>query len=240
MKTNFKKSAMHSLVFRLVLIVLIGCVTTNVIIGQAIKMKSHDYLLPGKGKSMVEFYTGSPYVAIGQYTYGISNRFAVGIIYGYTPFVKAYGFRLKAVVAQPSENFRINFKSPFFYYPHTVPKDDEPWVAAWPTLNFEWKLKNEARLWAGFGIMSAACMDYLLGDEEGEKQMPVGDPGMSKEEEMLRIYNTFQIGFSKPISNKMSFVIEVAPVMEGFKIKSKDGFLDIIPVVVTTGLTYSF
>jgi hypothetical protein len=239
MKTELVNPQIQNGILRLALIILITWVSLNFAFGQSRKIYDHDYLLPQKGKSMVEFYTGSPYVAIGQYTYGVSNRFAVGVIYGYTPFVKAYGFRLKAVVAQPSENFRINFKSPFFYYPHSEPKDDEPWVAAWPTLNFEWKLKNEARLWAGFGIMSAACMDYILGEEE-EKQMPVGEPGMEKEEEMLRIYNTFQIGYSKPISNKMSFTIEVAPVMEGFKIKSKDGFLDLIPVVVTAGLAYSF
>jgi hypothetical protein len=240
MKTELVNPQLQNGYLRIALLLLIVWLALHLGFGQAGKMNDHDYLMPQKGKTMVEFYTGSPYVAIGQYTYGVSNRFAVGVIYGYTPFVKAYGIRIKAVLAQSADNFRINFKAPLFYYPHTEPKDDEPWVAAWPALNCEWKLNNETRIWAGFGIMGAVCLDYLLGDENDKKKMPGGEASMPVKEGMLRIYNTFQVGVSKPISDKMSFVFEAAPVMQGLNIKSQDGFLDVIPVVVTTGLTYSF
>jgi hypothetical protein len=239
MKTNLIKSTMHKGILRLVLTVLLGCTILIGVNGQVMKMKSHDYFLPRKGQSMVEFYTGSPYVAIGLYSYGISDRFSVGAIYGYTPFVKAFGLRIKSVIAQPSENFRISLKSPFLYYPHMDPNDNKSWVLAWPTMNFEWKLKNEARIWVGFGVVGAARTDYLRG-ERPYQHLYTNENHKEDYDFMAGIYNTFQFGYSKPISNKLSFVVEVAPVMQGFKLKSKDGFLDLIPVVVTTGLSYSF
>ena len=73
------------------------------------------------------------------------------------------------------------------------------------------------------------------------KEHQDGDkPSGGEEELMAGIWNTFQFGYSKPISNKFSFVVEVAPVMEGFKLKSKQGFLDTAPLIGTVGLTYSF
>jgi hypothetical protein len=54
------------------------------------------------------------------------------------------------------------------------------------------------------------------------------------------LWNTFQIGYSKPVSDKLSFVIEVAPVMKGLKFTTPHGLLDGLPVIVTTGLSYSF
>ena len=66
------------------------------------------------------------------------------------------------------------------------------------------------------------------------------DNETSEEEEEASLFNTFQIGYSKPISDKWSFVIEVAPVMEGFKLKSPNGFLDTAPIIVTVGLSCSF
>jgi hypothetical protein len=63
------------------------------------------------------------------------------------------------------------------------------------------------------------------------------DPEGEEEMEMEGVFNTFQFGYSKPISSHSSIVIEVAPVMEGFRLKSKSGFLDAFPVIVTAGFT---
>ncbi len=83
--------------------------------------------MPVKGKSKIEFYSGLPYVALSQYSYGFSNRFSVGVIYGYTPFEKGYGLRIKALLTKPSESFRLNLKSPLIYYPGMKSGDNEPW-----------------------------------------------------------------------------------------------------------------
>lgn len=240
MKTYSNNTSLLNNIFNMVLSILIGLAPMNLVNGQQKQTFTHDYLMPKKGQSMLEAYSGIPYVAIGQYAYGFSNRVSVGVIYGYTPFVKGYGLRVKAVIAQPSESFRINIKSPFIYYPNMEPGDGESWMLAWPALNGEWKLKNGARVWTGIGLVGAACTDLIFKPKEGHEYEET--PGMppKEEEEEFSFFNTFQFGYSKPISKKMSFVAEVAPVMEGFKLKSKQGFLDTAPVIVTLGLSYSF
>lgn len=239
MKTNFNNAPLNISILSLVMFVLLGLAPFHTVTGQEKKVFQHDFLMPAKGKSMVEFYSGIPYVAIGQYSYGFSNRVSVGIFYGNTPFVKGYGVRVKALIAQPSESFRVNIKSPFIYYPNMEPKDGDSWMLAWPTLNGEWKLKNGTRLWTGAGLIAAACTDMLFHSEEVPE--PEDPPGMPpKEEEEFSLFNTFQFGYSKPLSDKWSFVAEVAPVMEGFKLKSKSGFLDTSPVILTVGLSCSF
>lgn len=243
MKTYFETTTAHRALFNLVLSLFIAFSVQHTASGQESGKSQHDYLLPSKGKSMIEFYSGIPYVALGQYGYGLSKRVSLGIIYGYTPFEKGYGLRLKAVIAQPSASFRINVKSPFIYYPGMKKDDGEPWVLAWPTLNGDLKLKNGARVWAGVGLIGAACVDYLFesGSHDGGDDPDGTTPKPPMEEEdMFSIFNTFQFGYSKPLSDKWSFVAEVAPVMEGFKLKSPNGFLDTAPIIVTLGLSCSF
>ena len=241
MKTYSNKTGLTNSIFNMVLIILIGLAPMSLVNGQQKQGFDHDYLMPKKGTSMLEAYSGIPYVAIGQYAYGFSNRVSVGLVYGYTPFVKGYGIRVKAVIAQPSETFRLYAKSPFLYYPKTKEGDGEPWILTWPSLNGEWKLKNGTRLWAGAGVIGAGCYNYIFRRKaEMKEHVDAGHDPHEETELMAGIWNTFQFGFSKPISRKMSFVAEIAPVMEGFKLKSKQGFLDTAPVIITVGLSYSF
>ena len=241
MKSHSHMASSQKIIFQWALIILIGLSPFQLALSQERKIADHDYLLPAKGKSMMEVYSGIPYVAIGQYTYGFSNRVSVGVVYGYTPFEKGYGVRLKAVIAQSSESFRLYLKSPFLYYPKTKKGEGDPWILAWPSLNAEWKLKNGTKLWAGAGVLGAGCYDYIFRREsEKIEQMEKDIPVDEKPPLMAGIWNTFQFGYSKPISRKMSFVAEIAPVMEGFKLKSKEGFLDTAPVIITVGLSYSF
>lgn len=275
MKTYYNTKDLRTSIVYFVLIIVIVFTTLVKAHAQVKEVFNHDYLMPQKGTSMVEFYSGLPYVAIGQYSYGFSNHFSVGVIYGYTPFEKGYGLRMKAILAQPSESFRINVKSPFIYYPGMKKIDGEPWMAAWPAINGEWKFKNGSRIWTGVGLMGAACVDVIFpskehdhgghehGDSEHDEHKPKGpnhDPGPTTppgvtttpfhvietpmqgkgEMKMYSLFNTFQFGYSKPLSNSWSFVAEVAPVMEGFKLKSPNGFLDTTPVVLTAGLSGSF
>jgi len=261
MKTYSNLNNLKTSIIYFVLIILVVFTTIVKAQAQEKEVSNHDYLMPQKGKSMVEFYSGLPYVAIGQYSYGFSNRFSIGVIYGYTPFEKGYGLRMKAIIAQPSESFRINVKSPFIYYPGMKKEDGEPWMAAWPAVNGEWKFKNGSKIWTGVGLMGAACVDVIFpseGHEHGghdhgdhKPKGPNHDPEpttppiitpmqVKSAEKMYSLFNTFQFGYSKPLSNSWSFVAEVAPVMEGFKLKSPNGFLDTTPVVLTIGLSGSF
>ncbi len=201
------------------------------------KIKDHDFLMPKKGKSMIVFNSGIPYVAIGEYSYGITNRFAAGILIGHTTILPGYGIRLKAVIAQPSQDMRILLKSPIIYYPFTRDLGGEPWLLAWPTLTLEWKLKNGARVWTGIGMVGAACTDYLFGSEEAEEE---SQTGMKKEVDMAKLWSTIQIGYSKPLSNRLSIMAEVAPVFNGLELANPHNWIVGPPVLLTFGLSYAF
>jgi hypothetical protein len=261
MKTMMTSTSLKNTFQQIIMTLFTSMVFLSGLHSQGKRIFDHDFLMPQKGKSMVEFYSGIPYVAIGQYGYGISNRFSLGLFYGHTPFEKGYGLRMKAIVGKSSENFRMNIKSPFIYYPGMKSKGGEPWVLAWPTFNGEWKFKNGSRIWTGVGVIGAACVEYLFkpgghgSEHEGEHgehgehehhhdpqhEPPTGGDMPPKEgEDMFSVFNTFQFGYSKPFSNQLSFIAEIAPVMEGFKLKSPSGFLDTTPFVVTVGLSCSF
>jgi hypothetical protein len=240
MKTHLEKSEISGIIFKMVIICLFGLTTLNETYCQIRKINHYDYLMPAKGKSMLELYSGIPYLAIGQYSYGFSSRFSVGIFCGRTPAVVGIGLRIKSVIVQPSNSMRVIFKSPLVYYPKM--KGLDSWVLAWPSLNVEWKLKNEARVWTGVGVIGAACTEYLFGSKMkktvSDPENPSAGPGMKKEP-MSELWNSIQFGYSKPISNKCSYVIEVAPLMKGFKFATPHGLVHDLPAIVTLGLSFS-
>jgi hypothetical protein len=241
MKTLNIKFKMRNSFIHFILTGILYLISIQQIRSQDKLRQDHDYLMPGKRKSMVLLNSGIPYVAIGEYSYGFSNRFSLGIIYGYTPIVLGYGLRIKSVIAQPSENTRVYFKIPLIYYPKTKNLGGDPWVLAWPALNVEWKLHNGTRIWTGAGVIGASCVDALLGFEEDAEQKPATTgttPSMKKNGVMSDLWNTFQFGFSKPLSNKMSWMAEVAPIFNGLKLAGEDWIAG-PPLIVTLGVSYS-
>src|SRR5579872_1370586 len=119
---------------------------------QIASIPQQDALFPGAGKTTATFWTGIPYISIAEYAYSVSNGFSVGVIGGFTPTTKAIGIRLRGIVAQPSNDFRLYIKSPILFYPGSEDSHGEPWLLAWPTLNAEWRLDDGMRVWGGMGI----------------------------------------------------------------------------------------
>src|SRR5579872_175069 len=83
---------------------------------QIIPVSRPDALFPGEGKASLTFWSGIPYIGIAEYAYGVSDKFSVGVIGGYTPTTKAIGIRLRAIVAGESDNFRLYIKTPILFY----------------------------------------------------------------------------------------------------------------------------
>jgi hypothetical protein len=224
------------------LISIIGLLTVHPLKSQDIQKPELDYLMQKKGSSTIGLYSGIPYVGITEYSYGISRHFALGVLYGYTPVVVGYGLRIKVLIAEPDENRRVYLKSPILYYPKTNELGGDPWILAWPNINVEWKMKNGARFWSGLGLVGAACVDYLFGIKDNETTTAndhQGNVTMAKKGIMADLWNTIQVGYSKPVSKKMTFMAEVAPVMKGLKLSSSNQWIGGPPVILTFGLSYS-
>ena len=188
------------------------------------------------GKTIATFATGIPYIGITEVAYGFTNRFSAGAIAGVLGnLAPGYGLRFRYILAQPSQDLRIYFKAPVIYYPKARSfgcPDCDPWFLIWPTVNAEWRLANGTRLWCGVGVVAAACATTVLGGDEEEEEMAEGlNEG---------VWNTLQIGFSRPITRRVSFQLEVAAVFKGLKLASSHNWLGGPPVILTTGFSYAF
>ncbi|MFT6338083.1 MAG: hypothetical protein ACI86M_003238 [Saprospiraceae bacterium] len=122
------------------------------------KIYSQDPLFPAKNNSLIMVGTGIPYVGIAEYTYGFADRFSAVILIGSTAVVLGLGLRIKGILYQKNENFRVTAKTSILYYLKTKDLGGVPRVLAWPTINTEWKRDSGIRA-------AAACVNSLLGLE---------------------------------------------------------------------------
>ena len=184
---------------------------------------------------MATLLTGIPYVAIAELAYGFTDRFSVGVLGGIVPHNPGYGLRLRYLLAQPSEDFRVHLKMPVIYYPKAKSlgcPECEPWFLAWPAVSAEWRRPSGTRWWVGAGLVAAACADTVFGREN--EAMETGG-GIQE-----GTWNTLQFGFSKPITRRLAFQFEIAPVLKGLKLASRQNWVGGPPVILTTGFSYSF
>jgi hypothetical protein len=222
--------------------VIVMVFTTTTASTQILTTPKQDALFPEAGKTTVTFWTGIPYIGIAEYAYAITDKFTVGLIGGYTPTTKAIGIRLRGIVAEPSDNFRLYLKGPILFYPGSEDSHGEPWLLAWPTLNAEWRLDDGMRIWTGAGLIGAGCAHHVLGIED--KAMEMGGPGFHG-----GVWNTLSAGISKPTSERIELHAEVAVVMKGLRTandkslggKTTDLYWDGgLPLIIDLGMSYAF
>jgi hypothetical protein len=217
-----------------------------------------DAYFPKKNKTMLTVGTGIPYIGIAEYSYGFTDKFSVGLLAGTTTIVPGYGLRIKGVLFQKSENFRVFIKAPILYYPKTKDLGGEPWVLTWPSLNAEWTLDSGIRISGGIGLVAAACANDLLGIEHPHTEphnissnhehednshhthaVSTKNTMVKQEGFMGDVWNTIQTGMTVPISKKLIFQSEFALVLDGNKV-ANEAWVGRYPVIVFLGISYNF
>jgi hypothetical protein len=211
---------------------------------QSVSFYNGDHLFPTKGGSMVTFSTGIPYLGIAEYAYGFSDRFSVGLIAGVTPNVEGYGVRIRGILYQPSERFRLYFRAPMFYYPQTKGLGGEPWVLAWPVISGEWKMDSGTRVSLGGGAVVASCFHSLMRHLGLRKKSETTDMTSEGNDDNPRgfmggVWNTVHAGVAFPISQHIMIQTEASLVMRGFRVAGDD-WVGGPPVIIVAGLSYSF
>jgi hypothetical protein len=228
-----------ALIIKKARVIIFLCLAGLLFIAHAEAQTNDDHLLSRLGKAMVTVGTGVPLVGFAEYSYGFSNRFTMGIVAGISPGGAGYGLRLRGVLHQRHETFRIYAKSPLLFYPKNTRKGIEPWLLAWPTLTGEWKLESGMRLSAGVGAVASSCVDDLFGIEEAH-QMHADEPEHVMEENFMRgVWNTVQLGMAIPLNDKMMFQSEVSLALDGLKLAGTR-WVGGTPVVVVLGLSHRF
>lgn len=195
-----------------------------------------DHLFAASGRSMVTVSTGIPYVGIAEYAYGVSDRFSLGVVAGLTPNVEGYGVRIRAILSQPSESFRVYFRAPLFYYPKTRDLGGDPWILTWPVLSGEWALSSGERVSVGGGFIVASCFDSFARKFglQSEKQGDEMEEGF-----MGGVWNTVHAGAAFPVSQNLMFQAEASYVMHGVGFANRD-WVGGPPVILVLGLSRSF
>src|SRR5207244_10386209 len=95
-----------------------GAVVADLPASEVTPARPHDALFPGHGRVQTSLATGVPFLAMGEISVGIGDRFALGALGGATPNVPGFGIRPRAVVLEIG-SWRGVLATPVLYYPFT-------------------------------------------------------------------------------------------------------------------------
>lgn len=181
-----------------------------------------DHVINRKGESRFTFATGIPFVGVAEYAFGVTNRFTVGVLGGLTPVVEGYGLRMRSVIYQKNDFYRVYFCTPIIYYPNLSGGD--PWWLTRPNINFEWVTKSNVRYKIGGSAILAASNNSLFGDTAKATLKP-------------DLWSSVHGGVSIPLSGSVSFQTEISYVSKGVQ-PIKD-FVGAPPVILVLGVSYT-
>ncbi len=191
---------------------------------------ARDDIVPREGQVTAQVGSGVPFVAFGEIGYGFTDWLAIGALAVTTPFDAGFGLRPKISLWR-SDSARLAVGSPFLYYPEASGRPfNEPWVAMNPTVSFELTLGNGIRAFGRAGIVAAACVETLTGEEDGAQ-----DEG----EFMGGTWNTFGLGLAIPLGSVGTLIADGQAVMDGLTIADSP-WLGGPPTIVTLGLARTF
>lgn len=177
-----------------------------------VSSRRHDPLFPGHGGISTSLATGVPFLAMGELSVGIGDRFALGAIGGATPNVPGFGIRPRAVVLEIG-SWRGVLATPVLYYPFTSARSGSAWFLTRPSLVVEHRFESGVRVGAGAGIVAAASLDRLTGRDRA----PGYTGGMDS-----AVWNTFNASISLPVGESTSVFADGALVMNGLRIAGDD------------------
>jgi hypothetical protein len=181
-----------------------------------------DPLFPGAGHLSVGVATGVPYLGIAEVAFGVTDRIALGLVGGATPYVVGAGLRFRASLFEGGPA-RLIFRMSGLYYGGSEIEAD-PWILLMPALLVETRLGSGLRLWGGLGAAGTACVDDL-GELFGGGMM--GGP-----------WGTVTAGASLPIGQRAVVFLEASLVTKGVTLPER--WVGGPPAVVMLGMTRSF
>ena len=187
--------------------------------------RAHDHLFPGHGRISTSLATGVPFLAMGELSVGMSDRFALGAIGGATPNVPGFGIRPRAVVVEVG-SWRGVVAAPVLYYPFTSNRSGSAWFLTRPSVVVEHQFANGVRVGGGAGIVAAASLDRIVGRER-----PAGYTGGMDS----AVWNTFNATVAVPIGASTSLFADAALIMKGVRVAGDD-WVGGPPFIVSLGV----
>lgn len=194
-------------------------------LNEPVRDKGFDHVINSRGESRVSLLTGIPFVGTAEYAYGVSDRLTFGVLGGFTPFEEAIGVRVRTVVFQKRESYRVYYCTPVVFYPQTNMPDAEPWWLIRPNINFEWLTNSGLRYKFGGSLIGVASHRRIFGKPSNEKLSP-------------ELWSAVHAGLSMPVGSQFSFQAEFSYITKG--IRTIDTFFGGPPVLAIIGISYTF
>jgi hypothetical protein len=184
-----------------------------------------DGLFPESGHLAAGVGTGVPFVSIAEVAYAVSDRIALGAIGGVTPSVVGAGLRPRFAFWDDG-TYRLRLTLPILYYPKTHMSGGEPWFLVNPVLSVDRRLGENARISAGAGLVGAACVDSVFGQEHMERFMG-------------GIWNTLQAGGALRIAARTEAFVDAQVILRGIALAG-DEWIGGPPLVASFGVVHAF
>lgn len=223
----------------------------------SIKPNLNDPFFPSRRQfnaGLITTYTGTtpPPVLIADVTYGISNKFSIGLVGGTTGTLALFGMKLNTVLYQ-KENFRSIFRMAIIYYPErhgTFLFDNKaqhvmPWMFTFAVVDAEWKTKKGVRFSLGMGMLETHCIDDMqkwfrsVKEAHPDVHQDAHQEAQVGSESMIEVFNTLNAGISIPVSKRLTIRPEVIVAMRGLRIIEQHEF-KVNPVSPYINFVYSF
>lgn len=199
---------------------------------------NQDQLFPAKGGSNIFIGTGIPFAGIGEYAYGINDKFSAGVFYvkSWESIEYGVGTRLRTVLYTSHSNLRLIAELPVIYYPETSVA--EAWALMKPDVMVEKKYNCGVILSAGAGLTAAMCMDALFGHEKeneltAETNHSVFLPDGSV---MGGVWYTINMGITFPVAKRVTFQLRYDYVVNSIEvagINKRDWFYKPHCIIIT-------
>lgn len=188
---------------------------------------SFDHVINRRGESRVSTLTGIPIIGTAEYAYGISDRLTAGVFAGFTPFEEAIGIRVRTVLFQKNNSFRVYYCTPIVFYPQSNMRDPEPWWLIRPNINFEWLINTGFRYKFGASMIGVATHRQVF-----------GGAGAGNQQLSPELWTAVHGGFSLPVGRRLSFQTELSYISKGTE--TITDFFGGPPMLAIFGFSYTF
>ena len=187
-----------------------------------------DPLFPGAHRVSLGVGTGVPFIGMGEVTYAASERFAIGGLFGATPYLLGAGVRPRVGLPLNART-RLTLVSPLILYPsgHGPLGDAPPWFLAQPALRLERRIGDGAYVQVNAGVVGAVGFPTKESATYNGRAVSHGTT--------WGVWNTVGGGGAVSVSERTLVFADAMLVMEGTRLAG-DHWFGGPPFVFTVGV----
>jgi hypothetical protein len=149
-----------------------------------------------------------PYLGVTEVAVGITPGFSTGVLFAVADEL-GVGLRPRFQLLQAGP-MRVALAIPLVYYPPSWKRKGDDWLYTDPSLRLDFELPRGAHVYAGGGIVLAACTGNIGAVLKGEEPHDDGDHGM-----VGGIWPTVHVGAAMPVTPSLNLIFDGATVLGG-------------------------